>query len=260
MLRPVYAGLRSINPEIEGQWEHLVPPSDFYAVQAIFAARTRSTPRPGAKNVNLVSGIGRCGVCGGKLNAKPRNGVTMYSCGPRSCVAVPLIELDLYVTEVVLAYLATPGMVEELTAPPSTDAELATVLNEKHKPTAELAELERGVKAGKISPFIATASEEGIRSRLAAAEAREKELCVPSPLRALLAPLRDGDARATDTVRALIESNWTAAETSAKREALRVLLSADMIGELRVNRSPVPRQRCPVEDRAKFRTATRDEG
>ncbi|MEV6912810.1 recombinase family protein [Amycolatopsis sp. NPDC051071] len=258
LLRPVYAGLRSISPEITGQWDGLVSPADFYDVQAIFAARTRKTPRPGAKNVRLLSTIARCDVCGGPMSAKPRNGTTMYSCGPHSCVAVPVLDLDAYVTGVVFDYLSAPGVVEELTAPPAAGGELARVLDEKRKAAADLDELERGVKAGQVSPFVATAAEEGIRERLSVAETREKALTMPNPLRPLFESLRAGDVHAAGDLRALIESNWDKAEISTKREALRVLLSPEMIGELRVKRSPVPRQRCAAEKRARF--ATTEEG
>ncbi|MFC9251213.1 recombinase family protein [Amycolatopsis thailandensis] len=257
--RPVYAGLRSISPEITGQWEKLVSPADFYDVQAIFAARTRATPRPGARNVRLLSTIARCDVCGGPMSAKPRNGTAMYSCGPRSCVAVPVLDMDAYVTGVVFDYLSAPGVVEELTAPPSAGGELARVLDEKRKAAAELVELERGVKAGNVSPFVATAAEEGIRERLSAAETRERALTLPNPLRPLFESLRAGDVHAAGDMRALIESNWDRAETSTKREALRALLSPEMIGELRIKRSPVPRQRCAAEKRARFATTEESE-
>jgi len=108
------------------------------------------------------------------------------------------------------------------------------------------------VKAGKVSVFVATAAEEGIRERLSAAETREKELTLPNPLRALFAPLREGDTRAADTLRKLIEINWDDAPRTTQREALRALLSPDMIGQLRVQRSPTPRQRCPIERRVSW--------
>ncbi|HJQ44998.1 MAG TPA: recombinase family protein [Amycolatopsis sp.] len=253
LARPVYAGLRGVNPEVPGQWDELVSTTDFYAVQAILSSRTRNTPRPGARNVRLLSTIARCAVCDGPMSGKPRHGRDMYSCQYGSHVAVPVADLDAYVTEAVLDYLASDGVAEELTAPPAADGELARVLADKARCAAELAELERDARAGLVSARMATVAEEGIRERLNAAEAAERDLTVPNPLRALFAPLAPGDPRVADTVRDLVEHNWDDAETPARREALRVLLTPGMLGRLEIVRSPTPRQPCDVEKRIKLR-------
>ena len=252
LMRPVYAGLRATGPEIEGQWDGLVSKRDFYDVQAILAKRSRKTSRPGAKNVRLLSTIARCGVCDGPMGGKPRHGRDMYSCARGSHVAVSVVELDAYVTEVALAYLTRPGIVEELTAPPSSDSDLARALDDKKRCAAELADLERAVRAQKVSAWVATAAEEGIRERLSLAEKRASELSLPNPLRILLAPLRDGDVGTAANVRTLLEAEWTVAKHLTRREVLRTLLTSERLGRLVIERSPTPRQRCEIERRVTF--------
>jgi site-specific DNA recombinase len=105
---------------------------------------------------------------------------------------------------------------------------------------AALEELYADVEAGKVSPTIATRTERGHLARLARAEAREAELTTPSALRGILGPGDDVAAR------------WDAAPISARREVARMLLTPELLGELRVQRATV--HGISVDDRVHWRT------
>jgi site-specific DNA recombinase len=97
-------------------------------------------------------------------------------------------------------------------------AELATVRRE-HDDLADK------VAAGKLSATLAARAEPGILKRLRAAEARERELSTPAALSA--GPIRPGKD---------VRRRWKAAAMPARREVARLLLTREVLGELRVTR------------------------
>jgi site-specific DNA recombinase len=107
---------------------------------------------------------------------------------------------------------------------------------------AELDDLADQVGRGDLSATLAARAEPAILERLRATEAREAELSTPSALRGLISPGKD------------VARRWKAAPMSAKREVVRLLLTPDGLGELRVTRTPSPGRHSPIEDRVRWRT------
>lgn len=67
---------------VKAQWEPILPPHEFDALQAHLDART-ARYRGGQRGVTkyLLTGVGRCGLCGGGLRGlRGSNGTVSYSC------------------------------------------------------------------------------------------------------------------------------------------------------------------------------------
>lgn len=251
-LNPTYAAQRVHDPDrkgrkssgtatiVDGNWKPLVSKADFLAVKAILTAPERVTTRPG-RGVHLLSMIARCGECGGPLAArfdKERN--TVYTCHARSCIRVAKAGLDTFAERAMLAYLARDDMHTALCSGTGDDEELARIRDDVASVRGEYDDLAEQVGSGRLSATLAAKAEPGILTRLRAAEARERELSTPNALAGLITPGKD------------VARRWKAAEMSTKREVARLLLSPDVVGELRVKRSPTPGHRCPVDRRVQW--------
>jgi hypothetical protein len=117
------------------------------------------------------------------------------------------------------------------------EAELAVVRDRLADLRARHDELAHSVVSGALSPLFAAKAEPEILAAIAEAEKREQELLTPGVLTSLIAPGAD------------VAQRWRDAQTSTKREGARLLFSPDVLGELRLLRSPVRGHRGPVEQR-----------
>lgn len=248
-LRPLYAGLRSHAPgkmtvterrrratTVEAIWPAIVPKETFLAVQRILSDPARRTSRPGRAKW-LLSMIALCDVCSGPMACLYKRGERCYRCHRRSCATVVADELEAYATQGIVDFLSRPDSIEKLTVSDRDDRELAKVREEIAKVRVELDELADQVGRGELSAMLAARAEPQIQGRLRDLESREQELATPSALRSLIAPGEDAAKR------------WQEAPMSAKRDAARLLLRPDMLGELRVMRNPIPGHRVPIEQR-----------
>ena len=252
LTNPRYAGLRLHVPGrsngaptpgagtlTEAKWPALVDRPTWLAVQRILTAPDRKTTRPG-RAVHLLSMIARCDVCDGVIvAAKSKVHEPIYRCR-LGHVQVDKAALDDYAEGVVLGYLARPDNVERLTRR-DDGAALADARRQVAEIQAELDDLADRVGRGHLSATFAARAEPAIQERLRAAQQRRDELSTPSVLRGLIAPGKD------------VARRWRAAPMSAKRTVARILLSPDVIGELRIARKAEPWRRAPVEDRVVWR-------
>lgn len=114
---PRIAGLRQLQGEVVGtaEWPAIVTPDDHRKVSAILNDPTRRKNR--AVQRYLLAGIARCGLCDGKLVARPRSdkrrcyvcasGPGFHGCGKIRSLAEPLEEL---VAEAALHALDGPAL------------------------------------------------------------------------------------------------------------------------------------------------------
>jgi DNA invertase Pin-like site-specific DNA recombinase len=81
MLRsPAYAGLRSHNGHVAAAcWDALVTPVEHDLLQALLAGRVRPDR---AVTRHLLTGLLKCGACGGRMNGFPDHGRPSYRCAP----------------------------------------------------------------------------------------------------------------------------------------------------------------------------------
>jgi hypothetical protein len=188
--------------------------------------------------VHLLSMIGLCDPCGGPLAARNSGDRGQeYVCHRKGCVRIGYDELNTFAEAAIIAYLTRPENQAWLTAHDDDDAALLAVRDQVAEIRAELDDLADEVGAGRMSATLAARAEPAIMARLKAAQEREAELSTPAPLRDFLTPGVD------------VVKQWTAAPMPARREAVKLLFSPALAGELRVKRSPTPGHRCPVQDR-----------
>ena len=187
---PGHRGSRSVpGPDAavyDAAWPPLVDEETFYAARAVLLDPARTVTRPG-KAKHLLSMIARCGVCGGALAVTYRLRAgkrPAYACRDRNCLAIDELDLDDYVTGLVLAYLARPSVWDRLVkAGPSDDAGLIAARGELTAIEADLENYRQMARARKITPASFAAIEPGITDDLEAARARVRELEAPAPLR-----------------------------------------------------------------------------
>ncbi len=113
---PAYAARRVHRGEVVGEadWPAIINPETFDRVQARFAAMAGRQSRQ-TRTARLLTGVARCGVCGGRMHAlHDRRGRKLYECRGKFCVARDLVKLDAYVTAIVLERLSRPDVTEAL--------------------------------------------------------------------------------------------------------------------------------------------------
>jgi site-specific DNA recombinase len=259
VLTPVYVGLRvhapkdkngnrprhSLDGAVKGQWEPLVSEETFYEVRRMLTRPERKTSR-GGRAVHLLSMIAKCNVCGGPLAVTFRHGGPQYQCHLKGCVRVDKAELDALAEEAILGFLARKENYEALTAADLGDDDLQRVRNEVSVAQSELEELLDGVDAGILSVATLMALEPGLRKRVAALEEQERDLSTPSEMRGMVDPDLD------------VRPQWANMPISTRRNLARMVLSAERVGELCVERRPrdAGNRHVPAHQRVHWRSAT----
>ena len=259
-LNPAYAGIRAHNPgkgpgghtrlttpgveSTPGTWDGLVSRADFLSVQAMLSDPTRTTaPRPGGAK-HLLSMIAKCDVCGTTLAVTTRvHESGEYQCRKAGHIRCRKVELDTYAQEAILGYLGDPDNYEMLTAGEGQgDEELTRVRDDLGTARAELDDLRAQVAARKLSVASLVAVEPGLLALIGELEGRENELITPSALRGLIEPGTD------------VAQRWEQMPVSARRRVMRMLLSAEWLGELRIQPRPVDRRHIhvPVAERVRW--------
>ena len=147
-------------------------------------------------------------------------------------------DLDSFATDAVLAALRSPQLYQALARPPPSMTR-SWRRSATNSPTyaPSTTNWPPNVASGALSPLFAVKAEPQILAGIAAAEKREQELLTPSVLTELIAPGED------------VAHRWDNAAVSTKREVARLLFSAEVLGELRLSRSPIRGRRCPIEQR-----------
>jgi site-specific DNA recombinase len=106
--RPRTAGLMPDGASAAA-WPAILERADWERLRAVLEDRRQAYgPKPGTGRVHLLSGIARCGQCGGPMYVKHGTS-TAYYCGDCGGVSRSVRLLDAYVTGRVVAWLANPG-------------------------------------------------------------------------------------------------------------------------------------------------------
>lgn len=111
VLRERNVGLRVYRGEVvgAGDWPPILDRALWEQVRAVLSDPQRRTSTSSAA-VHLLSGLARCGVCGGSMRAATNRTVPSYRCADRSCVSRNRADLDAFVTAVVLGRLSRPDV------------------------------------------------------------------------------------------------------------------------------------------------------
>lgn len=95
----------------EGDWPPILERGCWEQVRAVLSDPTRKTSTSSAAK-HLLSGIARCGVCGGPMRAGMNRVTFSYRCADKSCVSRNRDDVDALVTEVVLRRLGQPDAID----------------------------------------------------------------------------------------------------------------------------------------------------
>lgn len=225
-IRSVYAGLRTHKGTLyEGVWPGLVDRATWYAVQRRLSDPARVSARPG-RGKHLLTMIARCDVCGGPLSVtyREKGYPTQYQCRNGGHVRIDYDELDELAEGVIVGYLARDDVYEQLTRRDETAGEqLQAVRDELADYRARLEALADDLD---IDETVLARRTKALRAKITELEGRERELSTPPVLHGLIAPGKD------------VARRWEAAPMSTKREVAGILLSPDVLGELRAQRRP----------------------
>lgn len=206
--RPVYAGKRSWNGEIvgDGEWEPLVTWDDHTRAGAMLNAPGRFHLH-GTAPKHLLSGIARCGRCGGKMRPKvQKHRSPSLVCWDCQKVTRSMVPLDEYVTEVLVERLK--GMDLDLTEPEDGTAH-AEAIAARDALVTRMDELADAMASGEIAVRVASRSSARLEADLAAAEER---VIATAPNPALAAATGASAAEA-----------WEASPLEQKRQIIRDL-------------------------------------
>jgi site-specific DNA recombinase len=204
----------------KGTWEPLVSWSDFLKVQKILANPKRVTTKGGGARHTFTM-IARCDVCGGVLSVAA--GRDVYCCRWSNHVRAARQDFEDFGTRVILEYLSREDVYELFTTGQDTGTkELEDVQTRLTVARMELDELRTNVAAGLLSVGSATVMEPGIIARIAALEEQESQLMTPTELRDLM------------TVGGDVAARWEELTIEARRAVARIVLSPDLLGEMRL--------------------------
>ncbi|MET7738893.1 recombinase family protein [Streptomyces sp. NPDC005385] len=249
LVRPVYAGLRKFRGELLPEWEGMEAVVDrelFDAVQAVLADPARRTYQGGGVR-HVLSTTLRCDECGGPMVVGKHAGIEGYECQKRGCARVLKAETDRVIIGdpaagkpgVILAYLSAPHRFAALTRPADERTDEEQTLNTQLATLkAELAELEEAPAPRTARASLAREqSIEGFEKEIQALESKLSDLTRPNPLADLL-PEPGCD----------VFGWWQALDVHQQRARAAILLTPELLGQVRITKAP-NRRTVPVTER-----------
>lgn len=217
---PTMAGLRVHRGQVldvPAAWEPIIPVAVHRSIRAILAdPNRRSWTDASAKH--LLTGLAKCGVCGGAIRRIKNRGHASYACvgfrgAPmpgqrRFCVARKIEFVDAFVTDVIVERLAQPDMLDVF-APLDSADEREAARRELQERRADLEALRAAAEARTITMESFLRLEPVRVAEVRAAERRVTPVEVPP----LLAELAGPDAA----------QRWGTLELEQRREVVRLL-------------------------------------
>jgi site-specific DNA recombinase len=212
---PGYIAKRVHQGEIIGDadWEPLIDQASFDAIGERLA-------HPGARGghdiKHLLSGIARCGKCGGPMYCGKAGGKLTYECSPgRGHLARNQEHLDAYVTVAVLERLATIDF-DDLGAEHPEATEQRRLAAELRGRIGDAADR---FAAGEISSSTLAKIEANLTPKVRAAEKRARAAAIPPNLDELA-----GEG---------VDARWNSLTVEQRREVVRVLLDVTVLPDKR---------------------------
>lgn len=222
LTNPRLIGLRTHNGEVVGEavWDPIL--TETTQQQVINRLQQRQTSNRRAPRSYLLSGLLRCGKCGGRLFSSRRESSRRYvctsgpdhgGCGRLTVVALPVEEL---VAEMVLYRLDTPDLAVLLTATDAPEAEgIRTQIDEDE---AQLEELSAMYAAREITAKEWRDAREPVHARLDAARA---QLAAQADMTALAQLIGTGDD---------LRRSWSGLNLDRQAAIVRTLVDHVVIG------------------------------
>lgn len=175
---PTYAALRVHKGDVVGDatWEPIITREDHQRLLALFSDPTRLTHR-GSEPKWLLTGVARCGVCGGQITRQKNRGFDAYLCKSAFHVSRNIKPVDEYVTETVIRRLESQTFMGDLA---DADVELRAAIDHARGLQERLDSFTDSAAEGELSPAALTRIEAKLRPQITAAESRVRSL-MPSP-------------------------------------------------------------------------------
>lgn len=177
--RPRLAGMRVHRGEVVGAgvWPAILSEDDYVAVNAVLSDPAR---RPkGRPRAYLLSGVGRCGVCGARLYGRVEARGPIYVCESGAHLGRKVAPIEDYVSRVMVARLSRPDAVSLFARPDEADR-AAALREESRGLTARLDALAEAFAAGEIDRRQLSAGSARLRARMEQIDA-ELPTLIPSP-------------------------------------------------------------------------------
>jgi len=226
LVRPAYAGLRVHRGQTtQGTWEALISAELWHTVQRIMHDPQRLKNRNGRAR-HLLTMIIRCDDCGGPMVVrKTITDYERYRCRDCGRVSISEAPVDEIVVGAILAYLSREDVYQSLNAGGEDSPELAEIRERIAATRAELAEAENTepetvFEAKQLAKLVGK-----LTQKISDLEQQERELTTPSALRRLIEPGAD------------VSERWDQLPLAAKREVARILLSPELLGEVRIKKT-----------------------
>ena len=226
LLRPMNAGHGHYKGQIfEGASTSpaIIDPETWAAVKAILEDPSRQ-PHNGRPPKKLLSGIARCGVCGGPIRSSQKASVGVYRCYDHACVSRRRPAVDELITRTLFAHLEAnhDQILDGLShREPVTLIDASTDVAEASRIRRELAALPELLAAGDLTAGDYAAATSRLRERLAAVEAAISATSRgPSPTVALIT---------SDDV----PGTWAQLDVTEQRSILK-----ELIDHIRIDRVP----------------------
>lgn len=223
--RHSYTGLRSHKGQLyEGTWDGIVPRDRFWRVQRLLAGR--ATYRGGGTRHELTAGL-RCSRCDSLFRVMDENSgrrKAAYQCAGGACLVIQKQPVDdLIIGEpgdlgVLLEFLARDDIYDVLRAPGSDDATVLKLQAELAKARAERDEMREAKGSTMAEIRLLANSLQAKEDEVAALEARERELTLPSSVLSIIKPGAD------------VWTSWQKATIAARRDVVRLILSPRYLG------------------------------
>jgi DNA invertase Pin-like site-specific DNA recombinase len=206
-----YAARRQHQGKVIGpaDWPAIIDAETFDRVQARLEEAKARHPRIRGE-ARLLSGVARCGVCGGRVGVyHDRGRRKVYGCKQGFCVARDLAKLDGFVFGIVVELLSRPNAADALAGSPAIDHDPA------RERVAELrSQLDEAVDefaAGKLSGALLAKVEQRLQPQIDAAEREARRSFVGI----------DIDVPDTD-----LDSWWDGLSAEVRREVVSALLAS----------------------------------
>ncbi|MEV7362760.1 recombinase family protein [Streptomyces sp. NPDC091299] len=232
LTRKVYIGIRTHSgSERPGNWEPLIDQETFDAVQRLLANPERKSFTTASVR-HVLTGILRCDLCEGRMSVKAggnRQIRPVYVCYRYGHLRIDKADLEAFLIGdaehpgVILAYLSRPDVAASLSAPGDSE-ELSAVRSELTRAQSSLEAFEAQdpetpAEARLIARKIST-----LEASIREMQERERALTAPNPLASLI-----------ETGPGAIE-RWERTEITAQRAISGLLLSPELLGQVRIKR------------------------
>lgn len=206
--RPRLAGKRVHRGEVvgDGQWTPILTEDEHVAVAAILNDPSRK-PK-GRPRAYLLSGVGRCGVCGGRLYGRIEKRGPIYVCESKAHLGRKIADIDTYVEAVIVQRLTRPDARDLFTADDSE--QVGDLQRERSGLLARLDDLADAFASGEITRRQMTSATAKMNTRV-----QEIDETLPRLASGPLARVLTHDD---------VEAAWDALDVETRREIVSTLV------------------------------------